>query len=445
MRMQLCVLALACAASLAQAKGSDPAALGKTLTPMGSEMAANADGSIPAWTGALAGNAGTVDAKGGYSDPYASEKPLFTITAQNLAQYQKFLSPGQVAMFKRYPDTYKMHIYPTHRSANLPKTVLEQSRENVAKTSLADGGNGLHDYVHGIPFPLPTEALEVMWNHMTRYRGGSYERISSSALVRENGATSYVRNQSLINFADTISGLEPGNNTLFMFKSRVLEPARLSGEAVLVHEPIDQVAEPRSAWQYLPGQRRVRRAPMIAYDNSARYSNGLITADNIDGYNGAPDRFDWKLVGKQELYIPYNSYKIGSRDLKYDAVIKPNHVNQDLARYEKHRVWVVEATLKPNARHIYGKRRFYVDEDSWQIAQSDQYDSRGELWRSGELHAIQHYDHGFTYNVLETSYDLIAGRYYAGGLANEETEPMRVGFAAKTDDYTPSDLRRWAK
>lgn len=445
MRMQLCVLALACAASLAHAKGSDPAALGKTLTPMGSQMSANADGSIPAWTGGLASNAGTVDAKGGYSDPYASEKPLFTITAQNLAQHQKFLSPGQVAMFKRYPDTYKMHIYPTHRSANLPKTVLQQSRENVAKTSLADGGNGLHDYVHGIPFPLPTEALEVMWNHMTRYRGGSYERISSSALVRENGATSYVRNQSLINFADTISGLEPGNNTLFMFKSRVLEPARLSGEAVLVHEPIDQVAEPRSAWQYLPGQRRVRRAPMIAYDNSARYSNGLITADNIDGYNGAPDRFDWKLVGKQELYIPYNSYKIGSHDLKYDAVIKPNHVNQDLARYEKHRVWVVEATLKPNARHIYGKRRFYVDEDSWQIAQSDQYDSRGELWRSGELHAIQHYDHGFTYNVLETSYDLIAGRYYAGGLANEETEPMRVGFAAKTDDYTPSDLRRWAK
>lgn len=445
MRMQLCVLALACAASLAHAKGTDTAALGKTLTPMGSEMAANADGSIPAWTGGLATNAGTVDSKGSYSDPYANEKPLFTITAQNVAQYQKFLSPGQMAMFKRFPDTYKMNIYPTHRSANLPKAVYDQSRENVTKTSMADGGNGLHDYAHGIPFPLPTEALEVMWNHMTRYRGGSYERISSSALVRENGAVSYVRNQALINFADTISGLEPGNNTLFMFKSRVLEPARLSGEAVLVHEPIDQVAEPRSAWQYLPGQRRVRRAPMIAYDNSARYSNGLITADNIDGYNGAPDRFDWKLIGKQELYIPYNSYKIGSHDLKYDAVIKPNHVNQDLARYEKHRVWVVEATLKPSARHIYAKRRFYIDEDSWQIAQSDQYDSRGELWRSGELHAIQQYDHNFTYNVLETSYDLISGRYYAGGLANEETAPMRVGFPAKTDDYTPSDLRRWAK
>ncbi|WP_130908032.1 MULTISPECIES: DUF1329 domain-containing protein [unclassified Pseudomonas] len=445
MRMQLCVLALACTVGLAQAKGTDSAALGKTLTPMGSEMAANADGSIPAWTGGLGANAGIVDSKGGYSDPYAAEKPLFTITAKNVSQHQKFLSPGQIALFKRFPDSYKMNIYPSHRSANLPKDVLAASRDNVAKTSMADGGNGLHDYARGIPFPLPTEGLEVMWNHMTRYRGGSYERISSAALVRENGATSYVRNQSLINFADTVGGLEANSNILFMFKSRVLEPARLSGEAVLVHEPIDQVAEPRSAWQYLPGQRRVRRAPMIAYDNSARYSNGLITADNIDGYNGAPDRFDWKLVGKQELYIPYNSYKIGSRDIKYDAVIQPNHINQDLARYEKHRVWVVEATLKPDARHIYAKRRFYVDEDSWQIAQSDQYDSRGELWRSGELHAIQQYDHGFTYNVLETSYDLISGRYYAGGLANEETEPMRVGFAAKTDDYTPSDLRRWAK
>ncbi|KQZ83570.1 MULTISPECIES: DUF1329 domain-containing protein [unclassified Pseudomonas] len=445
MRMQLCVLALACTVGLAQAKGTDSAALGKTLTPMGSEMAANADGSIPVWTGGLGANAGIVDSKGGYSDPYAAEKPLFTITAKNVSQYQKFLSPGQIALFKRFPDSYKMNIYPSHRSANLPKDVLAASRDNVAKTSMADGGNGLHDYARGIPFPLPTEGLEVMWNHMTRYRGGSYERISSAALVRENGATSYVRNQSLINFADTVGGLEANSNILFMFKSRVLEPARLSGEAVLVHEPIDQVAEPRSAWQYLPGQRRVRRAPMIAYDNSARYSNGLITADNIDGYNGAPDRFDWKLVGKQELYIPYNSYKIGSRDIKYDAVIQPNHINQDLARYEKHRVWVVEATLKPDARHIYAKRRFYVDEDSWQIAQSDQYDSRGELWRSGELHAIQQYDHGFTYNVLETSYDLISGRYYAGGLANEETEPMRVGFAAKTDDYTPSDLRRWAK
>lgn len=445
MRMQLCVLALACTVGLAQAKGTDSAALGKTLTPMGSEMAANADGSIPAWSGGLASNAGTVDSKGGYSDPYAADKPLFTIDSKNLAQYQKFLSPGQIALFKRFPDSYKMNIYPTHRSANLLKDVLVQSRDNVAKTSMADGGNGLHDYARGIPFPLPTEGLEVMWNHMTRYRGGSYERISSSALVRENGATSYVRNQSLINFADTVGGLESGSNILFMFKSRVLEPARLSGEAVLVHEPIDQVAEPRSAWQYLPGQRRVRRAPMIAYDNSARYSNGLITADNIDGYNGAPDRFDWKLIGKQELFIPYNSYKIGSHALKYDEVIKPDHINQDLARYEKHRVWVVEATLKPSARHIYAKRRFYVDEDSWQIAQADQYDSRGELWRSGELHAIQQYDHGFTYNVLETSYDLISGRYYAGGLANEETEPMRVGFAAKTDDYTPSDLRRWAK
>ena len=445
MRMQLCVLALACAAGLAQAKNSDPSELGKSLTPMGAQMAANADGSIPAWTGGLGKDAGKVDSKGGYSDPFASEQPLLTITAQNLGQYSKLLSPGQQAMFKHFPASYKMDIYPSHRSANLPAEVLADSRANVGKTSLADGGNGLHDYARGIPFPLPTEGIEVMWNHMTRWRGGSLERFSSSALMQENGTSSYVRGQSLINFKESISGLPADANILFMYKNRLLAPARLAGEAVLVHETIDQVAEPRAAWQYVPGQHRVRRAPMIAYDSSARNSNGLITADNIDGYNGAPDRYDWKLVGKQELYIPYNSYKLASRELKYPQIIQPKHINQDLARYEKHRVWVVEATLKPGIRHIYAKRRFFIDEDSWQIALVDQYDDRGELWRNVEIHALHQYDHGFTYNVLENSYDLISRRYFAGGLSNEEEQPMRVGFPAKKDDYTPSDLRRWAK
>ncbi|MGH8353102.1 MAG: DUF1329 domain-containing protein [Pseudomonas sp.] len=444
MRLQLCILALACAAGLAQAKNSDPSELGKSLTPMGSERAGNADGSIPAWTGGLAQDAGRIDAKGGYADPFAGEQPLYSISAQNLAQHEQLLSPGQVALFKRFPD-YRMPVYPSHRSANLPQAILDQSRANVGRTSLADGGNGLRDYARGIPFPLPSEGLEVIWNHITRWRGGSFERNSSAALVRENGTSSFIRMQSLVNYAESLGDLEAGSNLLFMFKSRVLEPARLAGEAVLVHEPIDQVGEPRSAWQYLPGQRRVRRAPMIAYDNSARYSNGLITADNIDGYNGAPDRYDWKLIGKQELLIPYNSYRLNDRSLKYSEIIQPNHINQDLTRYEKHRVWVVEATLKPGARHIYAKRRVYLDEDSWQIALVDQYDSRGELWRNVELHALHYYDQQFTYETLLTSYDLISGRYYAGGLMNEEAQGLRIGFAAKKADYTPSDLRRWAK
>jgi hypothetical protein len=444
MRLHLCILALACASGLAQAKNSDPSELGQSLTPMGSERAGNADGSIPAWTGGLAKDAGSIDASGGYADPFAGEQPLYSVTPENLAQYQHYLSPGQIALFKRFPG-YRMPVYPSHRSANLPQSILDQSRANASKTRLTDGGNGLHDYVRGIPFPLPTEGLEVIWNHLTRWRGGSFERNSSAALVRENGTSSFIRVQSLVNYAESLADLEADSNLLFLFKSRVLAPARLAGDAVLVHEPINQVREPRSAWQYLPGQRRVRRAPMIAYDNSARYSNGLITADNIDGFNGAPDRYDWQLVGKQELLIPYNSYRLGGRTLKYAEIIRPNHINQDLARYEKHRVWVVEATLKPNARHIYAKRRFYVDEDSWQIALIDQYDSRGELWRNVELHALHYYDRQFTYETLLTSYDLISGRYYAGGLMNEEARGMRIGFPAKKADYTPSDLRRWVK
>ena len=84
-------------------------------------------------------------------------------------------------------------------------------------------------------------------------------------------------------------------------------------------------------------------------------------------FNGAPDRYDWKLIGKKELYIPYNAYRLDSPQLKYSDIIKPGHINRDLTRYELHRVWEVEATLKTGERHIYAKRHFFIDEDTGRL------------------------------------------------------------------------------
>ena len=67
-------------------------------------------------------------------------------------------------------------------------------------------------------------------------------------------------------------------------------------------------------------------------------------------------------------------------------------MNPDHLRYELHRVWVVDATLKKGERHIYKRRTFYIDEDSWQILLVDQYDNRDQLWRVSEGHAITYYD-----------------------------------------------------
>ncbi|UVE16948.1 DUF1329 domain-containing protein [Pseudomonas sp. LS44] len=433
------------ATSVMAAVSADQASkLGSTLTPVGAEKAANADGSIPAWTGGLPKNAGTVDAKGFLSDPFAGEKPLFTITAQNADQYKDKLTPGQLAMLKRYPETYKLPVYTSHRTSTLPAEVLAATQYNATHTKLVEGGNGLEDFKSANPFPIPQNGLEAVWNHITRYRGGSVRRLVTQATPQPNGSYSLVYFQDEFVFSDKLKGYDASkpSNVLFYFKQRVTAPARLAGNVLLVHETLDQVKEPRLAWLYNAGQRRVRRAPQVSYDGPGTAADGLRTSDNLDMYNGAPDRYDWKLVGKQELYIPYNSYKMDDPKIKYSEIIKPGHLNPDMTRYELHRVWRVTATLKSGERHIYAKRDMFIDEDTWQAVEIDHYDGRGQLWRVAEAHNQFYYNNQVPWYTAETLYDLQSGRYLVLGLKNEEKQAYDFGYSASESDFTPAALRQ---
>jgi hypothetical protein len=184
----------------------------------------------------------------------------------------------------------------------------------------------------------------------------------------------------------------------------------------------------------------VRKAPNVAYDNPGTASDGLRTNDMTDMFNGALDRFDWKLVGKREMYIPYNNYKIHAKGLDYKDILRPGHVNPDLMRYELHRVWVVDATLKQGFRHINKRRTFYLDEDSWQIVMIDHYDSQNQLWRYSEAATINFYDQPMCWTTLETHHDLKSGRYISSGIDNMETV---VDFSLQTsaDKFSPQALR----
>ncbi|MDH0700477.1 DUF1329 domain-containing protein [Pseudomonas toyotomiensis] len=437
-------LSLLATGVMAAVSPDEAAKLGTTLTPVGAEMAGNADGSIPAWTGGLPTNAGAVDPRGFLADPFANEQPLFTITAANAEQYKDKLTPGQLAMFKRYPDSYRMPVYPTHRSASLPAAVLEATKQNAVNTRMVSGGNGLENFQTANPFPIPKDGLEVIWNHITRYRGGSVRRLVTQATPQPNGSYSLVYFQDEFVFRDALTDYDSSksSNVLFYFKQRVTAPSRLAGNVLLVHETLDQVKEPRLAWLYNAGQRRVRRAPQVSYDGPGTAADGLRTSDNLDMYNGAPDRYDWKLEGKKEIYIPYNAYKLDSPSLKYSDIIKAGHINQDLTRYELHRVWHVTATLKSGERHIYAKRDFYIDEDTWQAALIDHYDGRGTLWRVAEAHAQYYYDKQVPWYTVETLYDLLSGRYLALGMKNEEKQAYDFNYKAAGSDYTPAALRQ---
>ncbi len=416
--------------------------LGKDLTPLGAERAGNVEGTIPAWTGGITSPPTGYVRGEHHRDPYTDDKPLFIIDSGNLDQYRDLLSVGHQRILETYP-TFHLPVYPTRRSASVPQRIYDATRQIAATARLVDNGNGVDDAVIGIPFPIPKDGLEVVWNHLLRYRGETVECITGQAAVTRGGDYTMVKLGLEIELRYSLPGMtaEQLDNTMILFKQKVLAPARLAGDILLVHETMNQVLEPRRAWTYNPGQRRVRRAPNIAYDNPGTTTDGLRTSDQFDMFNGAVDRYDWQLLGKREMYVPYNSYRLHSDELSFSDILQPLHVNPEHLRYELHRVWVIEATLKQGATHTYKRRTLYVDEDSWQILLADIYDNRDQLWRVSEGHVINYYQKPLIWPTLEIHTDLQAGRYLALGL-NNEYDMCTYDIEVTSRDFTPGALRR---
>lgn len=414
--------------------------LGEHLTPAGAERDASADGRIPAWQGGLNTAQFRLAGNGTPLDPYADEQPLYEITAANAQQYQDQLTPGQIAMLKRFPETMRLPVYPTHRSVGVASTVALSAARNAANATLVEGGNGLKGFSGAIAFPIPANGLQVIWNHLTRPRNASYSLMSDSVTPLKNGRFVRMSSRQDLALPQPVTDVA-ADNILYYFTYRMTAPSRVAGDAIVVHETLDQVAQPRLSWVYSAGQRRVRRAPAVDYDTTGPGTAGLRTADSRDMFNGAPDRYEWKLLGKKLLHVPYNSYRLASPDLRYSELIQRGHLAPGPTRYELHRVWEVVATLKPGARHIYTKRHFYVDEDTWAILEADVYDQHGELWRTTAAHSFYHPVGQVAVNALEVTYDLKSSRYHVSGLVNEQQRPYVFNLATSLSYFSPGALR----
>ncbi len=420
------------------------ARLGQDLTPMGSVRAGNADGTIPEWTGGITRAMWPAGFQPGdrHPDPYAGDQPRFVITAANYQQYGDLLTAGHKAAFARYPDSFRMKVYPSRRSASFSERVYDMTIRNASTGRLVSGGEGVADVAEGLPFPLPQNAYELIWNHKLKYKGTGGIRYWNQVVPTARGSYQLIRLREEFLGLYYIEGntIEDTNNILLYFFQEVESPARLAGNILLVHESLNQIAQPRQAWVYNPGQRRVRRAPQVAYDNPGTASDGLRTNDMTDMFNGAMDRYDWRIVGQREMIIPYNAYQAHSGNITADDLVQAGHLNPDHMRYELHRVWIVEATLRDGTRHINPRRTFYLDADSYQIAVIDHYDQRGNLWRLSEAHTINFYDVPTIWATMESSLDLQSGRYIVNGIDNQEpvatfTETLNPS------DYTPQALR----
>ncbi len=425
----------------AAAPPAEIARLGVDLTPVGAEAGANADGTIPAWTG------GIVSPPAGYKigmqhpDPFAADQPRLTITSANMAASAAQLSAGQQAMFAKYKD-FEMRVYPTRRSASFPQRIYAKTRENAATGKMLPGGAGVADVAEGFPFPITTDPAELIWNHKLKFKGVAARRYNPHVAPTATGKYSLVslREEILGPYWKEGNTLKDIDNILTYFFQVVEAPPRLAGSILLVHETLNQDSRPRQAWLYNPGQRRVRKAPQVAYDNPATASDGLSFNDMTDMFNGSLDRFDWKFSGKREMYIPYNAYRAHSDKVSVADLVRPGHLNPELLRYELHRVYVVDATLKSGVRHSNSRRTFYLDEDSYQIVMIDHYDSAKRLWRYSEAHPINYYEMPLLWTTLEVHHDLLNGRYIAYGLDNG-SPPYDFSFDTNPRNFTPQALR----
>ncbi len=413
-------------------------ALGGSLTAIGAEQAASKDGLIPAYTGGLTTPpAGWKAGDGIRPNPFAAEKPRLSIDAKNMAANAAQLTEGTKALLQKYPG-FRIDVYPTHRSVAFPKWVGENTAKNAVRAKTLNEGRSIEGAHAGFPFPIPKNGYEAMWNHLLRFNGAAYESKYRNLTVDASGratlATEGVSVQEYPFWDPTRSGAD----TYWRIKLTYTGPARRAGEALMIVDPLDIGSKDRRAWTYLPGQRRTKVAPDLAHDTPNPGTAGATTFDDTFIFNGSMDRFDFKLVGKKEMLVPYNAYA-AVYGAKQDELLKPNHLNPDLVRWELHRVWVVDATLREGKRHVYSRRTFYLDEDSWAAVASDEYDARGQLWRTGFAYTAPSYDVPAPYTDMFGHYDLVSRVYSLTGFI-AETGGLRQTKALPEREWTADAL-----
>ncbi len=419
---------------------------GPELTCFGAERKGTESG-VAEWTGKYYKEWPGLKNPTGYDPgPFADEKPLFTISDANMGQYADKLTEGEKALLKKYPKSYRMNVYPSHRDFRFADWACDTVKKNAVTAEVVHDGLGVSGTSGAPPFPFPTGGLEAIWNVINPHRAWTEKVVTDIADVYANGSIAWGRNRFMT--------MNPGNdpkqrgqfqnpaNINAFFYTSYLLPERDKGFTAVGYQPNDFTNAGTMSWQYLPGLRRVRQAPEVGFDYPVPPA-GLRTVDDDYVFNGSPERYTWKLVGKKEFYLPYDNFRINDPSLKYSQLITPNTFNPNFVRYELHRFWVIEGTLKSGVRHIYSKRTIYADEDTWLAMWSDNYDGRGQLWRIATVAYFYSQESGTFHRGTSLYHDLSSGSYEAGYMVNERGDDWwRINIPLTEAQFKPDAIAR---
>lgn len=433
---------------MAQAKVSaDKAAKlgGGTYTCIGAKKAGT-DSGVAKYTGKWSKKWPGMKIKNGYVvSPYADEEPEFTITADNMSKYADMLTGGEKALLKRYPNEFKMNIYKSHRDFKPAAWRCKATKYNATHAEVVDNGKGVTGHSGGVPFPFPQNGMQAIWNEINPIRPWTEEVTYDSADVYSNGSITWGR----IHF----KSLNPGNNpdrdpipkysgkvSAYFFQQYIL-PARNKGEVAVGYQPNNFAHDATQAWQYQPGIRRVRKAPEVGFDYPIPPA-GMRTTDSDYVFNGSPERYNWKLIGKKVMYVPYNNFKVNDPSISYKELLGKHTLNPEYVRYEPHRVWVIEGTLKSGMRHINHKRIVYADEDTWLALTGDNYDAHGNLWRVPMVMYFYSPEAATYHRGVSAYYQLTSGNYEATYLVNERSHGWKTNIPLKKRGFSPDAAQR---
>jgi hypothetical protein len=416
------------------------------LTIIGAEKSGNDDQTIPPWTGGISSPPDDYEPGDVHPNPFAADEILFTIDFAGMDEFEGNLTAGHLAMMAKYPNTFKLNVYQTRRSASHPQRILDHTEKYSPQARIIDDGSGLEGIVQGIPFPNPANGEQAIWNSLVSFKGGSVKRYVNSAVPSDKGKfqLSVVLQEIEFPRQTEEATLENFDGILARGISYVKSPSKAAGVMVLFHANLNSVEKERNAWLYNPKKRRVSRAPTIKGNNPTTGSNGIHLLDQTGMFSGKITNFNWQLLGKKEIYMPYNAYQLHSDEITPDDIVRPDHINQQLARYELHRVWVVEATRKDQVDHPHKRRVYYLDEDSWRILAAEHYDDNDQLNRFSESHTINYYEVPVLASTLDTFYKLDSPQYFVLGLDNQH--PVSdFTFKESPKYFQPGTFKRKAK
>ena len=406
---------------------------------MGAERAGDPSIGIPPWTGGLA----TAAQARAAAVAFASERPLFSITAANVRRYAASLPDGAVALFAHDRD-YRMDIYPTHRTAALPQPVYDAiGRNAVSAHPVAQGCRfGLADASGGIPYPIPADGCQVVWNHLLAYWGPARDARLQTFVVFGAGDVEKTSDRlEIADFPYYEAGSDPAAVGPYFFERREMLtfPADRAGGGYITRQPLDSGTTRFESWEYVPGARRVRQSPSLSYDTPDPDASGLESFDDYYIFSGGLEHYDFTLLGKRAMFIPYNNHAF---DRATSALLGPRHADPSAIRYELHRVWVVDARLAAGQHDIVPHRRLFIDEDSWFAAYADEWNADGALWKFSQ--ASMDLFPGLPAILLggQLTYDLLYHAYVYDFAFGHPDGAFRPSAPHDPAAYTPQGMSR---